>query len=45
MKKVPAEKGHWAFYIEIFSNMTERQRARYRIARLRHCKQRDVGSV
>ena len=33
MKNVPAEKVYWAFYIAIFSNMTERQRARYRIAR------------
>ena len=36
---------HGLFYIAIFSNMAQRQRARYRVARyviveLRHCKQR-----
>ena len=31
---------HGVFYIAIFSNTAQRQRARYRVARYVHCKQR-----
>ena len=33
MKNIPAEIVHGVFYIAIFSNMTQRQRARNRVAR------------
>ena len=42
-KNIPVEKVHWAFYVTIFSNMTLRQRACYKI--VCHFNQCDVSSV